>query len=288
MAARWKVADRDAKPWGCMIGGYDRMSAKGPVPPMPALVAGAPFALLVGRPWQTVSRSRAEEALMRMGLRPCLASSPDQELGQPCFRVFFGDTSILMGPASDTWLSRADPQDPKNSKIGVVVPDDWRRAGHVWHFRPEGRAVLDDGGDFYKMMLLLLDVFGATHLYWDAAALWSDAKMFRAAMREFLISAMPPVLHMVAFRKDADHQLYTRGLHYFAGQELAATIPAEMDVQAVVRRLARLALDVMMNGPYRTAMEVAGLDPGEVIWLYPEAAVGNQPAIVRAEILPQI
>lgn len=266
------------------MGGYDRMSGKAPAPPMPPLVAGGPFALVIGKSWQNVSRLRVEESLQRMGLQPCPTMPGGTELGQPCFRIFFGGTTMLMGPASEAWLAGADPEDPKNSKIAVSMPDDWRRPGHVWHFRPEGRRAQEDGGEFYRMMLLLLDMFGATQLYWDAAALWSDAEMFRGALSEYLISGMPPVLHIIAFRRGGDQRVRTRGLSYFAGQEIEALIPAGMDLQAAVRRLARLSLDAMVNGPYGQPLEVEGLEPGEMIRLFPHAPTGDEPAWVQAEI----
>lgn len=267
-----------------MIGGYDRMSLKGPRPPRPPLVAGGPFALIVGRQWQTVSRMRAEESLQRMGLRPCPTVPVGMDLGQPCFRIVFGGTSMLIGPATGLWLGGADPDDPKNSKIAVTMPDDWRRHGHVWHFRPEGQRAQENGSEFYQMMLLLLDMFGATQLYWDAAALWSDAKMFRGALAEYLVSGMPPVLHIIAFRRTGEQRVRTRGLSYFAGQEIEALIPEGMDLQAAVRRLARLALDAMIGGPYTEPVEVPGLEPREAIRLFPEQAVGDEPALIYAEI----
>lgn len=190
-----------------------------------------------------------------------------------------------MGPASEAWLAGADPQDPRTSQIATSVPDDWRRAGHIWRFRPEGRRPLEDGSEFYKMMLLLLDMCEATHLFWDPAVLWSDAQMFRTALTELLTSGMPPVLHQVAFRRTAAGGVRTRGLSYFSGHEVEAVLPKDMDVQAAVRRLARVTLDAMINGPFDTAVEVAGLDAGEYIRLIPQGAKGDEPALVMAQIL---
>lgn len=249
------------------------------------MVAGASFALVVGPVWQAVTRQQAEETLNRMGLRPCPTVSTGGDMGQPCFRIFFGGTSMLMGPASEACLAGMDPQDPRTSHIATNVPEDWRRAGHIWHFRPEGRRPMLDGSEFYKMMLLLLDMCGATHLFWGPAALWSDARMFRDAVAELLTSGMPPVLHQVAFRRAAAGRVRTRGLSYFAGQEIEAILPDAMDVQAAVRRLARLAMDAMLNGPYDRPSEIAGLEAGEHIRLLPQPAMGDEPALVLAEIV---
>lgn len=249
------------------------------------MVGGAPFALMVGPAWRTISRQQAEETLNRMGLRPCPTVSTGGDMGQPCFRIFFGGTSMLMGPASEAWLAGMDPQDPRTSYIATHVPDDWRRMGHIWHFRPEGRRPLGNGSEFYKMMLLLLDMCGATHLFWDPAALWSDAQMFRTALAELLTSGMPPVLHQVAFRRVAAGRVQTRGLSYFAGHEIEAVLPDGMDVQAAVRRLARLAIDAMLNGPYDRATEVEGMEAGEHIRLLPQPVKGDEPALVLAQII---
>src|SRR3546814_2830630 len=83
-----------------------------------------------------------------------------------------------------------------------------------------------------------------------------------------LASGMPPVLHLVAFRRrDAGDGaiMVTRGLALFAGQELEARIPGGWTVAEMVRRLSRLALDMMLNGPVHTARTMRGLDAGEWI-----------------------
>ncbi len=190
-----------------------------------------------------------------------------------------------MGPASEAWLAGADPHDPRSIQIATIVPDDWRRPSHIWYFRPEGRRPLEDGREFYKMMLLLSDMCAATHLFWSPAALWSDARMFRDALVELLTSGMPPVLHQVAFRRAAAGRVRTRGLSYFAGHEIEAMLPDGMDVQGGVRRLARLALDAMINGPFDRPMDIDGLEAGEHVHLRPMPAVGDEPVLVLADII---
>src|SRR3546814_21064180 len=116
----------------------------------------------------------------------------------------------------------------------------------------------------FQMMVLLLDLFDASHVFWPPARLWSDAPQFRAAMAEMLVSGMPPVLHLVAFRrgeKGGAAVVRTRGLMLFAGQEIAAPIPAGWTIAALVTRVARLALDMSLNGPLLAAQATPGLQP---------------------------
>src|SRR3546814_8940786 len=87
-----------------------------------------------------------------------------------------------------------------------------------------------------------------------------------------LASGMAPVLHLVAFRRKdlrSGASITTRGLALFAGQELEARIPSGWTVAEMVRRLSRLALDMMLNGPVHTARTMRGLDAGEWIDLLP-------------------
>ena len=51
----------------------------------------------------------------------------------------------------------------------------------------------------------------------------------------------------------------------------------------MVRRLSRLALDMMLNGPIRQARSVSGLDAGEWVDLSPQSASGAQRSTVIVE-----
>ncbi|HRE35102.1 MAG TPA: hypothetical protein PK217_08545 [Sphingopyxis terrae] len=126
--------------------------------------------------------------------------------------------------------------------------------------------------DFFMMASLLIDLFDASHFFWGPARLWSDAKQFRASTAEMLASGMPPVLHLIAFRQhDAGEVeiIRTRGLAHFGGQEMEAARPTGWTVADLVRRLARLSLDIIINGPVQEARRLPGLDPGEWISMAP-------------------
>ena len=94
---------------------------------------------------------------------------------------------------------------------------------------------------------------------------------------------MPPVLHLVAFRRhdsDEGEAVGTRGLMWFAGQELEAGMPPGWTVAEMIKRLARLALDMMLHGRFSDNRALQGLAPGETIRL---TAVGGDRRTVRVE-----
>lgn len=265
-----------------------------PVPP-------EPFALIVGAAMQGGSDDRLETSLRHMGLRPERIAAPGSDIasriGAPCFRLTFGAVSILAGPAAGATLDLSDPDHPSTSLLAASLPGRWRDHGACWVFLPE-RDPDRDGADaisvekptrmreFFKMMVLLIDLFDASHIFWSPARLWSDAPQFRASIAEMLASGMPPVLHLVAFRRQetgSGASMGTRGLVVFAGQELEARIPGGWTVAEMVRRLSRLALDMMLNGPVRHARTMRGLEAGEWIDLSPISRGGGQRSTVRVE-----
>ncbi|KTE04478.1 hypothetical protein ATE68_02215 [Sphingopyxis sp. H038] len=253
-----------------------------PVPP-------EPFALIVGAAMQGGSSEAVETALRRMGLRPERVEGEGggadvaARVAAPCFRLTFGAVSVLAGPAAGAALDLADPDHPSTSLLAASLPRRWRESGACWVFIPERDPKRDAAlgpstvqptrmREFFKMMVLLIDLFDASHIFWSPARLWSDAPQFRASIAEMLASGMPPVLHLVAFRRrenGADASMGTRGLVLFAGQELEARIPVGWTVAEMVRRLSRLALDMMLNGPVQHARTMRGLEAGEWIELLP-------------------
>ena len=254
-----------------------------PVPP-------APFSLVVGPAMRAASPAGIERAIRHMGLRPEPVGPVDAVLAPPVFRLRFGSLSLIAGPAADATLDQADPADPMTSLLAASLPRDWRDRGHCWTFVPEeggGRKVTTGspagGRDFFKAMALLIDLFDASHLFWSPARLWSDAPQFRASVAEMLSSGMPPVLHLVAFRRHDGEEgeiIGTRGLMLFAGQELEAPMPPGWTVAEMVRRLARLALDMMLHGRLSDNRDLRGLAPGEVIRL---SVAGGDRRAVRVE-----
>lgn len=265
-----------------------------PVPP-------EPFTLIVGVAMQGGSSEAVETALRRMGLKPEQVEADDADgaarVAGPCFRLTFGGVSVLAGPAAGAALDLADPQHPSTSLLAASLPQKWRESGACWIFIPEPDPERSGAPgaspeqparmrEFFKMMVLLIDLFDASHIFWSPARLWSDALQFRASIAEMLASGMPPVLHLVAFRRrdvEGGASIGTRGLALFAGQELEARIPGGWTVAEMVRRLSRLALDMMLNGPVQYARTMRGLDAGEWIEILPPLHSAGQRATVIVE-----
>ncbi|HWW55456.1 MAG TPA: hypothetical protein VN047_01040 [Sphingopyxis sp.] len=261
-----------------------------PVPP-------EPFALVVGTAMRDGSGDALETSLRHMGLRPERVTDDDPDaagwIGPPRFRLRFGTVSVLAGRAGDMARDLADPDQPSTSLLAASLPHGWQAGGQCWYFIPESRPEAKEAPgqaarmrEFFKMMVLLIDMFDASHIFWSPARLWSDAQQFRASVAEMLASGMPPVLHLVAFRRrdtGDGASMATRGLALFAGQELEARIPGGWTVAEMVRRLSRLALDMMLNGPVLANRTMRGLGAGEWIGLSPRPIGGNQRSTVVVE-----
>lgn len=256
-------------------------------------VVPEPFALIVGRT-DDGGEVGFVSALRRMGLRPDPVEAKDARAEAPLVRVRFGSTSALIGRASADTLDLADPLHPVTSQLAPRLDETWRVGGRAWALIPETGGGPDTADnlatrlrEFFKTMVLLIDLFDASHIFWAPARLWTDAPQFRDAIAEMLASGMPPVLHLVAFRRsDAPGGgaiVRTRGLALFGGQEIEGRIPAGWTVAEMVRRLARLALDILLNGPVAAPRRLRGLDPGEWVSLTPVADEADGSGTVRVE-----
>jgi hypothetical protein len=240
--------------------------------------APAPFALIAGNDFSTLPAD-AEVALRHMGLRPERLDVSGTSGEGAAFRLRLGDLYLTAAPAGDRAVARIDPAHPSTSSLAASLPADWRSGGRCWFFEPAPIGSEDEEKpsmrDFFMMASLLIDLFDASHFFWGPARLWSDAKQFRASTAEMLASGMPPVLHLIAFRQhdtgDAEI-IRTRGLAHFGGQEMEAARPIGWTVADLVRRLARLSLDIIINGPVRGARRLPGLDPGEWISMAPRGS----------------
>jgi hypothetical protein len=258
----------------------DADSRDAPIPPE------RPFALLVA-PDAPSSVEALETAFRHMGLRPEIVAAAGADT--PCFRLHLGALQVLVGRAMAAQLALADPDDRATSRLGAVLPGGWRedcwfvcREDDAWAGGVPGASF----EEFCRLLVLSIDLFAAQQLFWSPARLWSDAAQFRGAIAEMQVSGMPPVLHLVAFRRrdgGAGERVTTRGLVAFAGQELEAMMPPGWDMAAMVKRLARLALDMMLNGPLTRAQQAPGLHSGEWVVLTPQRGDGDRPATVRVE-----
>lgn len=246
-----------------------------------------PFALIVGSAAQVAPPAVMEQALRQMGLRPeQLAPGRPATAGgnplvdAPLFRIRFASLSALVGRASGEALDLADPRDPSISLLAATLPGDWRAGGYCWALILESEGATDGAArvarirEFFKMFVLLVDLFDASHIFWSPARLWSDAPQLRASVAEMLASGMPPVLHLIAYRHretGIGAVVRTRGLALFGGQEIEARMPRGWTVAEMIKRLARLSLDIISHGPVLEQRRVRGLGPGEWASLSPSS-----------------
>lgn len=254
----------------------------------------APF-LLIAAPADGVAARAAEASFRRMGLRPEPIAQPGGRSDVPAasYRLHFGNVSAFAGLAPADALDLADPLDPATSLLAASLPPDWRHSQQIWKLTPVGvgDAVEPERlavrlREFFKLVVLLIDLFDAAHIFWSPARLWSDAVQFRQAVAEMGASGMPPVLHLVAFRsaEAPDGRIVgTRGLALFGGQEIEGRMPASWTVADMVKRLARLALDIILNGAVREERGVRGLEAGEWISLTPLSDADGSQSVVQVE-----
>lgn len=266
--------------------------ALGHLPSSRGSASALPLAMLAAPKIATLGPSDLTDALRRMGLQP---SDPpaDQMLAECkpdvwCQRIVLGQLQAIIRRSSPADLNRVragatnvlfDNRIPENlapDTILIVHPieeeDEIPRAA-------QSRLL-------FQMLCLIVDIVDADQLFWSPAQLWSPASEFRSAVDEMLTSGMPPVLHIIAFPTDNEGRLSTRGLAYFCGQELSLTDAGGHDPAGQLRRLARLAIDMMTNGPITAARQFPGMVAGEAI-VISELAERDGAKLLGVEIVPQ-
>ncbi len=130
---------------------------------------------------------------------------------------------------------------------------------------------------------LLADAAGATGMYWPPADLWSATDRLAPAVIEMEAQSLPPILHLVRFDwADAEAApdlstaatLTTAGLAWFCGQELRLVCPRGFAPAEGMRRIARVAVDMLINGPITASQTVKGIVRRER-WRIAPPTVGN-------------
>jgi hypothetical protein len=234
-------------------------------PPHTALVDGlSPFLLLANCDPKLFDEGVFEPNLRRMGLEPSAAMVPPADpalFAGECLEIHFAEQRALAGRLSDATIQR------------VMHPDRPLQSAEVLVCAPIGAArgsKVADSRELFKLTVLLIDLTRADQIYWSPAGLWSDAWTFRAAVAEMLVSGMPPVLHLIAFNPaGAGGALRSNGLAFFASQELEVRDDGGLLQRELVRRLARLAIDAMINGAIAARRSFPGLVADERIDVVP-------------------
>ncbi len=230
-------------------------------------------ALLAGIPAHLLDDDTLSASLRRMGLSP--SDPQDVEYDEVAAREWAIDFPacpmrvariVPSGVMATILAGRYPGLDSSN-----FPPPEERIVMLSWH----GAALRMPDGDLETILttLALLSAFLFPRLIqWCPAGLWSEAPEITRGIEKYLGGAPLPVLHLVGFeRADGGEgaRLATRGLGVFAGQELSADA-TQLGAAETVRRLARLVLDMIENGPVLRNMTIDGLLPGETIVLSPK------------------
>src|SRR3546814_18402442 len=105
----------------------------------------------------------------------------------------------MMGRPGGAAVAAGDPSDMGTRSLATGLRSGVAGVGTCWGVTPgaeDAGSVLTPSAtlEFFKLVVLLIDLFDASHIFWSPARLWSDAPQFRAAVAEILASGMPPVL----------------------------------------------------------------------------------------------
>lgn len=240
------------------------MAGKAKVPAQAHAGDDQPFLLLANCDPQMFGDGVFEPMLRRMGLEPltpACASEASRLFDGAFFELHFAEQRALAGRVSNAAWQGVNRSPALGEADGVLacVPAGIAAGGRVSACR-----------ELFKLAVLLNDLTGADKIYWSPAGLWSDGWAFRAAVAEMMASGMPPVLHLVAFNPSGSNgALRSQGLAFFAGQEIEVRNGGGLAVREVLRRMARLAIDVMVNGAILAPRNFPGLVSGERVQILP-------------------
>jgi hypothetical protein len=234
-------------------------------------VASDPYLLLGDGSPTLLETGALALALRRMGLNPVAGAADDVEIRGESWLVRLGPQQADIGLAAPALIDESicHPETLWAGSAGTG-PGDGPRATLLC--RPKWTVPMDRvtaNREFFKLAVLLIDMSGAQQIFWSPARLWSAVSAFRQAVVEMLDSGMPPLLHLLAFQDVPGGGIITRGLAFFSNQELHLVANAGLDREEAVRRLARLALDIMINGSINAPRRFPGLVPGETIRVGP-------------------
>jgi hypothetical protein len=222
--------------------------------------------------------------LRRMGLSP--APADDAALAglfdDPAWTIRIAESSTITGRAASSVVAAATADDVTISTAGAV---DFGTPGTTATLlcHPRWRDGVDRvaaSRELLKITVLLADAMAATTIFWSPAGLWSEAQTFRQAIAEMLSSGMPPLMHLLAFDHRPDGVTITRGLRFFAGQELQLLPGSGLDRRESIRRLARLALDIMIHGAITGPRSFPGLVDGERIRVGPATGADGAAVLI--------
>jgi len=110
----------------------------------------------------------------------------------------------------------------------------------------------------------------ADSIIWQPAQLHIGFDYFVGAIEHYIAGGPFPVLVQIAISATPEGEMQTRGLSYFAGQEIRMSAPTNYAANEVVKRLVRIAHDIATNGRIEEESEQDGFIPGETLTIIPD------------------
>src|SRR3546814_10114782 len=140
-------------------------------PPVPE-----PHVLIVGSALRSEASDLIEISLRRMGLQPKRIGGHEGKDGAAAVRIALGQAIATIDRPGDAALAAADPADRGTSSLATSLPSGWASVGTCWRVTPgaeDAASVLTPAAtrEFFKLVVLLIDLFDASHIFWSPARL---------------------------------------------------------------------------------------------------------------------
>lgn len=126
---------------------------------------------------------------------------------------------------------------------------------------------------FLSLARRIGEMAGAMAIGWRPAGLLVGMDYFVRSISDHENGGPFPALSLVRYVRQGDY-MRSHGLGWLCGQEIAYR-SGNLSSSALVKRMVRLAHDMVTHGPILQPTEIEGLDEGEHIRLWPEQADGQ-------------
>jgi hypothetical protein len=136
--------------------------------------------------------------------------------------------------------------------------------------------------EIFANLLHYIEFMKPSHIWWLPAGIVTTSDYFMAGIRDYLINDHAfPALACIDFTQIEERIVKTKGLDWFSGQELKFH-QGQLTMRDSMRRVIRIAYDMIVNGPFLSNTRIAGLAPGEQFALIPNA-IDRELTIIRAD-----
>ena len=109
----------------------------------------------------------------------------------------------------------------------------------------------------------------ATSAAWVPSSRLTGFSYFAETVSEYLAGGPLPILFQIAFSDSGKGDFETRGLHYFSGQEIRLSAPADYSVSDIATRMVRIIDDIASHGKIDVPSQARGMIAGEILIFSP-------------------